>query len=160
MVSTQSEWNQSPTNVSSTVLEPRACLTYLACLSKPFVLVFNPGHGEIELLLHLCWVTTSLAKWKAPSYKWHRSGVSLQWALQDQSCWIPASVLAKGRRWMEGMWAKTVFINFVLFSLPLQLPICDGYWPELAWQMMMVKIHLHPTTTALYMVGIMGLYDG
>lgn len=28
------------------------------------------------------------------------------------------------------------------------------------WQMMMVMIHLHPTTTAQYMVGIMGLYDG
>lgn len=42
----------NPKNVSSTVLEPRAC--YLACLSKPFVLVFNPGHGEIELLSHLC----------------------------------------------------------------------------------------------------------
>lgn len=53
MVSTQSDWPQTQ-NVSSTVLEARVCSIYLACLSTSFVLVFNPGHGEIELLSHMC----------------------------------------------------------------------------------------------------------
>jgi len=34
--------------------------------------------------------------------------------------------------WNEGGCGAKQNINCVLFSLPLQPPICDGYWPELA----------------------------
>lgn len=40
-------------------------------------------------------------------------------------------VVAGGGKVM-GMWGSDGKINFVLFSLSLQPPICDGYWPELA----------------------------
>lgn len=119
--------------------------------------VFNPGHGESALSYPLASSQSFfLKKKKQQPYScsklwWYllvgtsqllilllivspvhqnnqpvRSGV-----LQDQGC-PPLVSYDTGEGLIWGGCRFMQCINCVLFSLPLQPPICDGYWPELA----------------------------